>query len=96
MTTTPTQTLALLVAALPIAAAHAQQSADPEALFKSRCAACHGLGRVLAKIEKVPAEQRSAHLARFLVSHGGLDPAQREAMASYLAKAGSEAGAKTK
>lgn len=48
----------------------AEQGADDgAALFKAKCQACHTLSMVEALLEPRPAEERPAHLKKFLKTH---------------------------
>jgi cytochrome c5 len=57
---------------------------DGEQLFKSKCNSCHGANKVLDGVRKVEADKRQAHFDKFLASHFASDPAQRQAIVSYL------------
>jgi mono/diheme cytochrome c family protein len=59
-----------------------------EALFQTRCAACHSLTRAMRPLRAIAAAERRARLDAFLRGHH-TDPAEREVLADYLVNAAS-------
>jgi cytochrome c5 len=53
---------------LPLAAL-ADEPADGERIFKSKCQACHALPQVQGLLMPKPPAERPAHLTRFLKGH---------------------------
>lgn len=78
--------IVLLAAASTPALAQAQPSAD--ALFQTRCAACHSLARAVRPLRAIDAAERRTRLDSFLRSHHA-DPTERDLLVDYLLNAAS-------
>ncbi|HEX7953175.1 MAG TPA: hypothetical protein VF523_08945 [Burkholderiales bacterium] len=79
----------LVIAAILVLphAALADETAEGEALFKAKCQACHSLNQVQGLLMPKPAEQRQAHLTRFLIGHPAkLDEAEKKLVIDFLSR----------
>lgn len=52
--------------------------------FTARCASCHSLEQVTAKMAARPADTRSEFLTGFLVRHGSTPAEERPAIITYV------------
>ncbi|HZR03428.1 MAG TPA: hypothetical protein VFA81_09680 [Burkholderiales bacterium] len=77
--------LAVLVIAALVGPA-ASPAQDGEALFKSRCSACHTAKKATTSARKLPQAERSAYLDKFVSKHSPapVDEPQRKAIVDYL------------
>ena len=72
--------------ALPFAA-HADQPADGESIFKAKCQSCHGLNQVQGLLMPKPPADRPAHLTRFLKGHPAkLNEDEKKAVIAFLSR----------